>query len=242
MVPPCRPRALAAELGGTLATLNFGEYPFQRLSGNSERAPLRGLTSLRNRTKGHHLDASRYRKTRDPTRAASFQTVSSETVWKLRPDMMMAYALRHGDHQIPHGSVRRRMALRPPASSRTRERRTPQAARLEGDPRRRLLRAKERLPVAAFAPRVPALEDGLRLVQEVAHRRDLGALERRVARASTVPPWQGPESQRGDRGFSVGEDLGGGRKRARLRPRQECGREKAPFARRHRGFGAQGQG
>jgi hypothetical protein len=29
-----------------------------------------------------------------------------ETVWKLPPDMMMAYALRHGDHQIPHGSVR----------------------------------------------------------------------------------------------------------------------------------------
>src|SRR5215218_5800701 len=156
-----------------------------------------------------------------------FTGVRGETVWKLRPDMMMAYALRHGDHQIPHGSVRRRMALRPPASSRTRERRTPQAARLEGDPRRRLLRAKERLPVAAFAPRVPALEDGLRLVQEVAHRRDLGALERRVARASTVPSWQGPESQRGDRGFSVGEDLGGGRPRARLRPRQECGREKA---------------
>src|SRR5215218_7461182 len=79
MVPPCRPRALAAELGGTLATPNFRELPFQRLSGNSERAPLRGLTSLRNRTKGHHLDASRYRKTRDPTRAASFQTVSPRT-------------------------------------------------------------------------------------------------------------------------------------------------------------------
>src|ERR687890_306351 len=50
--------------------------------------------------------------------------------------MMMAYALRHGEHQIPHGSVERRMALRPPASSRTRAARTPQAARLEGDPRR----------------------------------------------------------------------------------------------------------
>src|SRR5215218_8875289 len=80
MVPPCRPRALAAELGGTLATPNFRELPFQRLSGNSERAPLRGLTSLRNRTKGHHLDASRYRKTRDPTRAASFHTVSGRVI------------------------------------------------------------------------------------------------------------------------------------------------------------------
>src|SRR5215218_4343824 len=159
----------------TIPPAIFQTVSLERLSGNSERAPLRGLTSLRNRTKGHHLDASRYRKTRDPTRAASFQTVSPETVWKVDcgsdraslndakrpkrcsfapfsrpvgsrnsadsefPDMMMAYALRHGDHQIPHGSVRRRMALRPPASSRTRERRTPQAARLEGDPRRRLL-------------------------------------------------------------------------------------------------------
>jgi hypothetical protein len=32
--------------------------------------------------------------------------VPRETVWKMRPDMMMAYALRHGEHEIPHGSVR----------------------------------------------------------------------------------------------------------------------------------------
>ena len=126
---------------------------------------------------------------------------------------MAYYALRHGEHQIPNRSGRRRMEMPPPASSRTRTARTPQAARLEGDPRRRLPRAKERLPVAAFAPRVPALEDGLRLVQEVAHRRDLRALERRFARASTVPPRQGAQAQRGHRGFSVGEDLGGGRPR-----------------------------
>src|SRR5215211_2843815 len=106
------------------------------------------------------------------------------------------------------------MALYRPASSRAHGTRTPQAPRLEGDPRRRLLRAKERLPVAAFAPRVPALEDRLRLVQEVAHRRDLGAPERRAARASTVPSWQGPTPQRGHRGFSVGQDLGSGRPRS----------------------------
>src|SRR5215218_9574134 len=68
----------------TIPPAIFQTVSLERLSGNSERAPLRGLTSLRNRTKGHHLDASRYRKTRDPTRAASFQTVSPETVWKLR--------------------------------------------------------------------------------------------------------------------------------------------------------------
>src|SRR5918995_141364 len=98
--------------------------------------------------------------------------------------MMMAYALRHGERQIPHGSVRRRMEVRPPASSRTRAARTPQAARLEGDPRRRLLRAKERLPLAVAAEGLPALEDRLRLVQEVANRRYLGTSERPAARAS----------------------------------------------------------
>ena len=29
-----------------------------------------------------------------------------ETVWKMHPDMMVAYALRYGEHEIPHGSVR----------------------------------------------------------------------------------------------------------------------------------------
>jgi hypothetical protein len=151
----------------------------------------------------------------------------------------MTYAWRHGQQEVSHGSVRRRMALHPSPSSRAHRTRTPQAPRLEGDPRCRLLRPEERLPVTAFAPRVSALEDGLRLVQEVAHRRDLGTLERGAARASTVPPRQGPQAQRGNRGFSVGEDLGGRRPRARLRPRQERGRKKAPFALRHRGFGAQ---
>jgi hypothetical protein len=150
----------------------------------------------------------------DPMRPILIATRFRETVWKLRPDMMMAYALRHGEHQIPHGSVRRRMALHPPASSRTRAARTPQATRLEGDPRRRLLRPKVRLSLAAFVPRLPSLAFRLRLVQEVAHRRDMGELERRAARASTVPSWQGmivhgepPRNEpntRGTRGVSRG--------------------------------------
>src|SRR3954451_2032336 len=83
---------------------------------------------------------------------------------KCSADVMVTYAPCHGEQEVPHGSVRRQMALYRPASSRAHGTRTPQAPRLEGDPRRRLLRAKERLPVAAFAPRVPALEDRLRLV------------------------------------------------------------------------------
>jgi hypothetical protein len=77
--PTCRTRVLGAELDGSLATLNFRELLFQRLSGNSEQAPLGGPTSLPNGQKGAILGASRYQKTRDPTRKATFQTVSPRT-------------------------------------------------------------------------------------------------------------------------------------------------------------------
>ncbi len=103
---------------------------------------------------------------------------------------MMAYALLYGEQEIPHGSVRRRMALHKPASARPHRTRTPQAALLAGYPRRRLLRPKERLPLAVAAEGLPILEDRLRLVQAVAYRRHLGAPEHRAARSSTVSPWQ----------------------------------------------------
>jgi hypothetical protein len=80
-----------------------------------------------------------------------------ETVWKVSAGVMVAYALRYGEQEIPHGSVRRRMALHQPASSRAHRARTSQASRLTVYSQRRFLRAQERLPVAAFAPRVPAL-------------------------------------------------------------------------------------
>jgi transposase len=76
--------------------------------------------------------------------------------------MMVAYALRYGVQQIPYGSVRRRMALHRPASSRAHRTRTPQASRLKGDPRCRLLRPQKRLPLAHAAPGVPTLEDRIR--------------------------------------------------------------------------------
>src|ERR671911_1913612 len=127
------------------------------------------------------------------------------------------------------------MALHRCASSRTHRARTPQASQLTGDPRRRLLRLEERLPVAAVAPRLPTLEDCLRLVQAVAYRWNVGTSERRAARAAALAAWQEPEPQCWDRGLSVSQDYGGGRQRAWLRPRQEVGRQKAPFAGGHRG-------
>jgi len=89
----------------------------------------------------------------------SFQTVSLERLsGKSLVDALVTYAVRHGEQEIPHGSVRPRMALHPPASARAHRTRTPQAARLAGDPRRRLLRTQKRLPLAVVAEGVPSLE------------------------------------------------------------------------------------
>jgi hypothetical protein len=91
--------------------------------------------------------------------------------------MMVAYSPGHGKQQIPYGSVRRRMALHRPASSRAHEAGTSHTPRFTSDLRRRLLRPKERPLLAATAEGFTTLEDRLRLVQAVAHRRDLGAPE-----------------------------------------------------------------
>ncbi len=64
---------------------------------------------------------------------------------------MVPYAPPHGEQEIPYRSVRHRMALHQPASSQAHRTRTPQASRPTGDPRRRLLRPKERLPLAHAA-------------------------------------------------------------------------------------------
>src|SRR3712207_1751108 len=114
----------------------------------------------------------------------NYQTVSLERLsGKCSVAVMVAYAPRHGEQEIPHGPVRRRVELPRPASSRAHRTRTPQAPRLTGDPRRRLLRPQERMSVAVAAEGLPTLEDGLRLVQEVAHRRNIRASQRRPARA-----------------------------------------------------------
>jgi hypothetical protein len=131
-----------------------------------------------------------------------------------------------------------RSRLRSPASSRTHQGRAPQASRLAADPRRRLLLcAKERLPLAHVAEGLPALEDRLRLVPEAAHRRYLGAPERRTALTLARTAWKGPQVQRGHSGLPFGQDHRSGRPRARLRPRLGSGRQEAPPVGGHRGPG-----
>jgi Transposase DDE domain len=66
------------------------------------------------------------------------------------------------------------------------------------------------------------MEDRLRLVQAVAHRRDVGAPERRAARAPAgTTTGQKPQAQRRHSGLPVRQDHGSGRQRARLRPSQK---------------------
>src|SRR5215208_7171821 len=82
------------------------------------------------------------------------------------------------------------------------------------DPKRRLLLAQERLaqerlPLATFAPRLPAVEDRLPLVQKMAYRRSVRAL------AGTTG--EKPAAQRGDSRFSVGQDEWGRRRSTGLR-------------------------
>ena len=67
------------EPNGIARTSKFAESTFQRPSGNSGFALLGGPTGLRNKAKRHHPDCLALLKTRDPTRTATFQTVSSRS-------------------------------------------------------------------------------------------------------------------------------------------------------------------
>src|SRR4028119_1786924 len=64
--------------------------------------------------------------------------------------------------------------------------RTPEDPQPSPDPKRRLLRLEERLPVAVTSPRVPTLEDRLPLLPPVANQRHLRKTQRGAARAITA--------------------------------------------------------
>jgi hypothetical protein len=119
--------------------------------------------------------------------------------------------LRYGEQEIPYGSVRRRVALHRPASARPHRQGgddapggfTAYGPILDAVFFYVLLRAA--LPLAV-APKglLPAMEDPLRPVQEeVAHRRDVGAAERRAARAPAgTTTGHKPADQRRHSGFA----------------------------------------
>jgi hypothetical protein len=99
----------------------------------------------------------------------------------------MTYAPSYENYekeQVPYRSIRYRMGVpqRSPSGPREAKPGTSKATQPAPDPRRGVLCAQERLPLATFARRLPTLEDGLPLVQEMAHRVHLRAAQRCVAR------------------------------------------------------------
>src|SRR5215212_6655299 len=85
----------------------------------------------------------------------SFHTVSEKLSGKSSADVTLTYAPHHGEQEIRHGPVRQRMGLHQALSSCAHRARTPQDTRFTGDPRRRLLRAQDRLPMEALPKDFP---------------------------------------------------------------------------------------
>jgi hypothetical protein len=136
---------------------------------------------------------------------------------------MISYAPRHADQNIPERSVGRAMLALETAPPRPETPRAPATvAQSPPDPRRRLLlRAQERLPVADAAEGLPAVEDYVPLLQEVAHRRDFGGDEPGAAAAVEAGARTRPRAKRRDSGLPVGKDDRGWRRAEGLRRRQE---------------------
>src|SRR5215210_5751795 len=101
---------------------------------------------------------------RPPSRPPStFQTVSRETVWKSEWGRAMTYAPGHGK-ELPNRSIRCRMGVSEAPCSGSHQARSTENPQHPRDPQRYLLRVEERLRLAAFAPRLPALGDRLLVV------------------------------------------------------------------------------
>src|SRR5918995_1763849 len=106
----------------------------------------------------------------------------SETVWKIERRSSVTYAPAH-EQELPNRSYRRRMGdPRAPRCGAQKAGTTedPQPTR---DPRRRLLRPQERLPLATLASGLSSLGNRLLVVRQMENGRYLRAAQRRVARA-----------------------------------------------------------
>src|SRR5919107_3197621 len=110
-----------------------------------------------------------------------FTRFPRETVWKSERDRSMTYAPKHGKELFDR-SLGRRVGMHRAPRSASQQARTTEDPRHPQDPRRDLLRAKERLPLAAIAKGFPTVADRLLVVWEVAHRRHLRATQRSASR------------------------------------------------------------
>jgi hypothetical protein len=118
------------------------------------------------------------------------------------------YSSTH-EKEIPDGSIRRRMEPHRSPHASPHRTSTAEVPRPSRDPERRLLPPKERLPMATAPPRLPQVAHRLVVLQEMAHRRDLGAPQ-------SGPPRTPPRRLRG-----FAEEVGGGAHDRLDRPQQE---------------------
>jgi len=110
----------------------------------------------------------------------------------------MTYAFGHGK-ELLHRSIRQRMGVARAPRSGAQQARTTENSQLSRDPQRYLLHPKERLPLEVTTPGLSALGDCLLVVQQMAHRRDLRAAQRRAARACAISLGKKRSSERGHR-------------------------------------------
>src|SRR5829696_3582786 len=96
--------------------------------------------------------------------------------------------------------------------------------------------------LAAFAPRLPTLEDRPSLLQDLAARRCLGAAKYGAAPALAGTEGEKPTTQRWDGRLTVGQDDRSGRRSTGLRRWEEGSRPKAAPARGYGRVGPQSQG
>src|ERR687889_1321367 len=97
---------------------------------------------------------------------------------------------------ISNRPIRRRMGLPGTPPPRSQSYRTPSGIPLTRDPRRHLLRPKERLFVALACPRFPALAQRLPLLQAVPLGWDLGEDALSPLRAGESSPREEPPAER----------------------------------------------
>src|SRR5215210_5379500 len=151
------------------------------------------------------------------------------------------YSSTH-EKEIPDGSFRRRMELHSAPSPCPQRAWTAEVPRPSRDPKRRLLRPKERLPMALAPPRLPSMAHRLLVLQKMAYRWHLGEHQPGHPRTPARAPEKGPSAQRGRGGQPVGQEHRGRRRTARLRWWQEGEGPQAPHLGGYRGLRAQGEG
>src|SRR5215213_710908 len=110
--------------------------------------------------------------------------------------VVVRYSSTH-EKTLPNGPLRRRMELLRAPPARPQGTWTAENSQPSRDPKRHLLPPKERLPVAALAPRLSSMAHRLPLLQKMAYRRYLGEGQPGHPRTLTGSPQKGSPAQRG---------------------------------------------